>query len=70
MRRLLRLAASRLKFWVRDDVATGPKHDPRYGQSVSYVPCGSCGEGSLVYDETAGTTVCNACGAVDDGPAQ
>jgi len=39
---------------------------PNYGFSASYMPCYECGEGSLVYDESVGGTVCRCCGAVDE----
>jgi hypothetical protein len=39
---------------------------PQYGYSASYMPCRKCGEGSLVYDEELGGTVCRCCGELDD----
>lgn len=38
----------------------------RYGYSASYMPCRNCGEGSLVYDDALGGTVCRCCGELDD----
>jgi len=64
---LLDLIRGRIRLWRQDD-SSGPTHAPRYGESVSYVACSECGEGSLVYDENRGASVCNVCGAVDDGP--
>jgi len=66
---LLDLIRGRIRLWRRDG-PSGPTHDPRYGQSVSYVPCHECGEGSLVYDEEEGASVCQVCGAVDEGPPE
>jgi len=53
---------------VRGSAETGDGPAPRYGRSVSYTPCPACGEGSLVYDEDEGASVCRACGAVDEAP--
>lgn len=39
---------------------------PTLPASASYLPCRYCGEGSLVYDEALGTSVCRCCGATDD----
>jgi hypothetical protein len=39
---------------------------PQYGYSASYMPCRKCGEGSLVYDESLGGTVCRCCGEPDE----
>jgi hypothetical protein len=64
---LLDMIRGQIRTWLRDG-PTGPQHDPRYGESVSYLPCPECGEGSLVYDEDREASVCRACGAVDDGP--
>ena len=45
-----------------------PVSSPTYtpARSASYLPCRRCGEGSLVYDDDLGTSVCRCCGAVDD----
>jgi ribosomal protein S27E len=45
------------------DVST--TDSPRYGTSVSYMPCRECGEGSLVYDPELKATRCRCCGAMD-----
>ena len=68
MRRLLNLAVSKVKTLLRRGPDTDDGPGPRYGTSVSYVACRECGEGSMVYDDEEGASVCNACGAVDDGP--
>ncbi len=67
MRKLLGYLLGRLRTW-RGGVEPDPDERPRYGTSVSYTPCHECGEGSLVYDEDRGASVCRVCGAVDDGP--
>ena len=64
MSKLLRLVVGRVKTLFRSD--PGPDEPPRYGSSVSYAACPECGEGSLTYDESAGTSVCNVCGARTD----
>jgi uncharacterized protein (DUF983 family) len=64
VRKLLNLVVGRIKAALRSDPE--PDDPPRYGSSVSYAACPACGEGSLTYDETAGTSVCNACGARAD----
>lgn len=43
-----------------------PTDLPTLAVSASYLPCRHCGEGSLVYDEARGTSVCRCCGARDD----
>ncbi len=51
-----------------DDTPSGAVSTPNYprsGLSASYLPCRRCGEGSLVYDEDLGTSVCRCCGALD-----
>jgi hypothetical protein len=64
--KLLNLVVGRVKSLFRRD--PGADDPPRYGSSVSYAACPECGEGSLTYDEGAGTSVCNVCGArADDG---
>jgi hypothetical protein len=68
MSRILELLVSRVRVWWRGGNTEDEGPQPRYGQSVSYVACHSCGEGSLVYDEAEEASVCNVCGAVDDGP--
>ncbi len=65
MRKILNLVVGRLKTLFQRDPA--PDDPPRYGSSVSYTACPECGEGSLTYDEDAGTSVCNVCGARADG---
>ena len=66
MRRLLDLVKSRLRLLIRGGPEEDPGPDPRYGRSVSYTACSNCGEGSLVYDEERGTSVCSVCGAADE----
>ncbi|WP_299265684.1 hypothetical protein [Halorientalis sp.] len=68
MRRLFDLVKSRVLLWIRGGSETDTGPEPRYGSSVSYTPCAACGEGSLVYDEDRGASVCNVCGAVDERP--
>lgn len=56
MRKLFNLVRSRLRLLIRNE----PEDDsrgPRYGSSVSYMPCRACGEASLVYDEEREATV-------------
>jgi hypothetical protein len=64
VRNLLNLLVGRVKTLFRRD--PGPDEPPRYGSSVSYAACPACGEGSMGYDEAAGTSVCTACGARAD----
>lgn len=66
MRRLLSLITSRLRLWLRDEPDADTGVEPRYGSSVGYVACSNCGEGSFVYDEEAGVSVCNVCGTTDE----
>jgi hypothetical protein len=66
VRKLLNLVVGRVRALFRRD--PGPDDPPQYGSSVSYAACPECGEGSLTYDETAETSVCNVCGTrTDDG---
>jgi uncharacterized protein (DUF983 family) len=58
-----------LRLRARKNDAGENDTEPRYGKSVSYLPCPNCGEGSLVYDEDTEQSVCNSCGIVDDGPS-
>jgi len=64
VRRLLTLVVGRIRAALRS--TPEPDDPPQYGSSVSYAACPECGEGSLTYDEAAGTSVCNACGARAD----
>ena len=41
---------------------------PQYGESVKFMPCPECGEGSMQYDEETGAPRCSICGVVGDGP--
>jgi hypothetical protein len=50
----------------RSRVGVSTTEYPRTVRSASYLPCRSCGEGSLVYDEEMAASVCRCCGAVDD----
>jgi uncharacterized protein (DUF983 family) len=43
-----------------------PTEVPQYGESVNFMPCPECGEGSMQYDDEVGAPKCSACGAVDD----
>jgi len=46
--------------------SVSPVDSPRSTVSASYLPCRHCGEGSLVYDEARGASVCRCCGQTDD----
>jgi rubredoxin len=62
------LVVGKLKTVLRRDPDTDDGPGPRYGTSVNYLACRECGEGSMVYDEDRGASVCQVCGAVDEGP--
>jgi len=50
----------------KSNAEMNPAEVARYGESVNYMPCPECGEGSLQYDESVGAPKCSACGAVDE----
>jgi len=52
----------------KSNAEMNPTEVARYGESVNFMPCPECGEGSMQYDEEVGTATCRVCGAVDDGP--
>jgi len=43
-----------------------PTEVPQYGETVNYVPCRNCGEGSLRYDAEDDVVRCTVCGEVSD----
>ncbi len=43
-----------------------PTEVPQYGETVNYVPCRNCGEGSLQYDGEDDVVRCSVCGEVSD----
>lgn len=69
MRNVLDYLLGLLRLRSRKSDADGNDVEPRYGKSVSYLPCPECGEGSLVYDEDREQSVCNSCGVAADGPS-
>jgi uncharacterized protein (DUF983 family) len=52
----------------KSNAEMNPTEVARYGESVNFMPCPECGEGSMQYDEEVGAPKCRVCGAVDDGP--
>lgn len=52
----------------KSNAEMNPTEVPQYGESVNYLPCENCGEGTMQYDEEAGAAKCTVCGAVDEGP--
>ena len=52
----------------KSNAEMNPTEVPQYGTSVNFMPCESCGEGSMQYDPDVGAPRCTACGAVDYGP--
>ncbi|MEF8822131.1 MAG: hypothetical protein V5A52_07625 [Halovenus sp.] len=68
---------SKLLNYIRGRFRTGksnaemnPTEVPQYGESVNYLPCDECGEGSMQYDPDVGAAKCTVCGAIDEGPDQ
>lgn len=70
MRNVLEYLLGVLRLRSRKSDAGEDDIEPRYGNSVSYLPCPECGEGSLVYDEDREQSVCNSCGVAADGPSE
>jgi uncharacterized protein (DUF983 family) len=52
----------------KSNAEMNPSEIPQYGDSVDFMPCPECGEGSLQYDPDAGLPRCSACGHVDERP--
>lgn len=52
----------------KSNAEMNPTEVPQYGESVNFMPCPECGEGSLQYNPDHSAPACNACGYVDDGP--
>lgn len=52
----------------KSNAEMNPTEVAQYGESVNFMPCPECGEGSLQYDPDDGAPTCSACGYVDDGP--
>lgn len=66
---------SKLLNFLRGRLRTGksnaemnPTEVPQYGESVNFLPCETCGEGTMQYDPERGAAICSACGTVDEGP--
>lgn len=52
----------------KSNAEMNPTEVPQYGESVNYLPCDECGEGTMQYDPELDAAKCTVCGAVDDGP--
>lgn len=71
----VRRMLSKLLNYLRGRYRTGksnaemnPTEVPQYGESVNYLPCHECGEGTMQYDEDLDAATCSTCGAVDETP--
>jgi uncharacterized protein (DUF983 family) len=50
----------------KSNAEMNPTEVAQYGESVNFMPCPECGEGSMEYDPEAEAPKCNVCGTVDD----